>query len=301
MPEENPESGNILKAATASVLGFFFLSLVGVFIKLEESSGATVEWVVFVQYFTSFTITIILASKNRFRDLKTKRTGLHLIRGVTGVLSFTCVVIAISKIPLVNASLLNNTTPLFIPVISFLWLKSIIDKKIWWGIFTGLIGIILILRPSPDQLIKEGDLYGLAAGIFLAIAYVALKILTKTESFITVLFYYSLISVVISLPFAINNWSNPPVHIWIFGILTGACFVSYLLLLQYAYKHADAIKLSPLNYSIVVFTGIFDWIIFNHVPEILTVFGIILVSAGGILALRLHEKDNEQLKHSVHG
>ncbi|MBK8550391.1 MAG: DMT family transporter [Ignavibacteria bacterium] len=301
MPPENPVSGNILKAAVAAILGFLFLSLVGVFIKLEESSGASVEWVVFVQYFTSFTISILLASKNKFRDLKTKKLGLHLIRGVTGVLSFTCVVIAISKIPLVNATLLNNTTPLFIPVISFIWIKSIIDKKIWWGIFTGLIGIILILRPSPDQLIKEGDLYGLAAGIFLAIAYVALKILTKTESFITVIFYYSFVSVVISLPFAVNNWSNPPAHIWILGILTGVCFISYLLLLQYAYKLADAIKLSPLNYSIVVFTGIFDWIIFNHVPELLTLLGIVLVSAGGILALRLHEKDNERLKHSVHG
>lgn len=301
MPEASSESKNTFIAAIASILGFLFLSLVGVFVKLEESSGATVEWVVFVQYLTSFTITILLASKNKFRDLKTKKFRLHLIRGVTGILSFTCCVIAISKIPLVNASLLNNTTPLFIPVISFLWLKSAIDKKIWWAIFTGLIGIILILRPNPDELIKEGDLYGLAAGVFLAIAYVALKILTKTESFVTVLFYYSLISVVLSLPFAIRNWSNPPLLIWLYGVLTGICFVTYLLLLQFAYKHADAVKISPFNYSIVVFTGIFDWIIFNHVPELLTVLGIILVSAGGILALRLHEKDNVQLKHSVHG
>ncbi len=301
MSEINPESRNTVLGAISAVLGFLFLSIVGVFVKLEESSGATVEWVIFIQYFTCFTIAALLASKNKFRDLKTKKPGLHLVRGITGVLSFTCVVIAITKIPLVNAALLNNTTPLFIPVISFLWLKSIIDKKIWRAIITGLIGIILILRPSPDELIKEGDLYGLAAGIFLAIAYVALKILTKTESFVTVLFYYSLISLVLSLPFAINNWSNPPMHIWIFGILTGVCFVSYLLLLQYAYKHADAIKISPFNYSIVVFTGIFDWIIFDHVPEPLTVLGIFLVSAGGILALKLHEKDNDQLKHSVHG
>jgi drug/metabolite transporter (DMT)-like permease len=201
----------------------------------------------------------------------------------------------------VNATLLNNATPLFIPIISFLWLKNIIDKKIWWGILTGLTGIILILKPSPSQLIKEGDLFGLAAGVFLAIAYVALKILTKTESFITVLFYYALISVVLSLPFAIYNWSNPPLLIWIYGVLTGVCFVSYLFLLQYAYRFVDPVKLSPFNYSIVVFTGIFDWIIFNNVPGILTIAGIILVSAGGILALKLHESDNKQLKHSVHG
>jgi len=80
-------------------------------------------------------------------------------------------------------TLLNNTTPLFIPVITLLWLKIKIDEKIWWGILVGFVGIILILRPSAVGLIKEGDLYGLAAGIFLAIAYVALKILTLNSLF----------------------------------------------------------------------------------------------------------------------
>ncbi|MEZ4823366.1 MAG: hypothetical protein R2942_13570 [Ignavibacteria bacterium] len=49
----------------------------------------------------------------------------------------------------------------------------------------------------------------MCAGISLAVTFVTLGILTKTESFITILFYYSLIAFVLSLPFAIANWSNP--------------------------------------------------------------------------------------------
>ena len=297
MPEEKLKSGVPAKAVTATILGFLFLSLVGVFVKLEESAGATIEWIVFVQFFTSLSISTVIASKNKFRDLKTNKFKYHLIRGVTGLLAFTCCVIAINKIPLVNATLLNNTTPLFIPIISLIWLKNKIDEKIWWAILVGFIGIICILRPSPAELIKEGDLFGLASGIFLAISYVDLKILTKTESVITVAFYYTLISAVLSFPFAINNWSNPPLHIWFYGAMTGICFMSYLYFLQYAYTLVDAVKLSPFNYSIVVFTGIFDWILFNHVPELTTIIGIVLVSLGGILAIRLHEKDNKELKH----
>lgn len=60
-----------------------------------------------------------------------------------------------------------------------------------------------------------------------------------------------------------------------------------------------AVKLAPLNFSVVVFTGILDWIIFGHVPNMLSFLGIILVIAGGILAI-VHTKDNKSLKSNWH-
>ncbi len=50
--EEDLKPGVNQKAILASVMGIFFLSLVGVFVKLQESAGATIEWIVFVQYST---------------------------------------------------------------------------------------------------------------------------------------------------------------------------------------------------------------------------------------------------------
>jgi len=293
-------AGSMMKAVIATLAGFAFLSMIAVFVKLEGNGGASIQWIVLMQYLTCLVIISILAAKNKFRDLKTSVLKYHIIRGITGILAFGCGVAAITKIPLVNASLLNNTAPLFIPIITLLWLKTKIDEKIWYGIVTGFIGIILILRPKPGDLLSEGDMYGIAAGIFLAIAYVSLKILTKTESFITVLFYYSAIATMLSLPFAIMNWTNPPLEIWIYGILTGICFISYLFLIQYSYGLVDAIKLAPFNYAVVVFTGIFDWLIFKNVPGLLSLLGIALVIIGGILAITLHEKDNKHLKHHWH-
>jgi len=300
MADQNQNRDVTAKSIIATLIGFFLLSLDSVLVKLEEKGGATIEWIVFIQYSTCLIIITIIAAKNKFRDLKTTKIKLHLLRGVTGVLAFSCYVIAVTKIPLVNATLLNNTAPIFIPVVTLIWLKTSIDKKIWWGISVGFIGIIFILNPSKSMLLQTGDIYALSAGIFLAIAYVSLKVLTKTETFVTVLFYYSSIAFILSLPFAINNWSNPNLLIWIYGVLTGILFISYLYLLQYAYQFVEAVKLSPFNYSAIVFTGILDWMIFDHVPEVTAIIGIILVSAGGILAITLHEKHNEKLKHHWH-
>lgn len=287
--------------AIASVItAFLFLSLVSLLIKLQENAGAKLEWILFMQFLSSLIIITAIASRNKFRDLRTQKLKYHIIRGVTGIIAFTCFAISMSKIPLVNAVLLNNTTPLFIPFITLLWLKIKIDEKIWYAILTGFAGIIFILKPSSHELLKEGDLYGLASGIILAVSYVDLKILTKTESFVTIIFYYSLIAFLISAPFALLSRADLTPHILYYGILTGVFFVSYLYLLQYSYKFIEPVKLSPFNYLVIVFTGIFDWLFFDNIPDLFSVIGIVLVSAGGIIAISLHEKDNKELKHHWH-
>ncbi len=288
------------KAVVSTLLGFLMLASISVFVKLELRSGASVEWIVFIQFLTSFILITILAARNRFTDLKTSKLKYHIVRGVTGVLAFSLFTVAISKIPLVNASLLNNSAPIFIPIVTLMWLKTKIDEKIWWGIAIGFLGIVFILDPSADDFLKPGDLYGLGAGISLAIAYVALGILSKTESFISIIFYYSLISVIIFLPLALLNWSNPYLIIWSYAVISGVMFVCYLFFLEYAYGLLPAVKLAPLNFSVVVFTGILDWIIFGHVPNMLSLLGIILVIVGGILAIVMHTKDNEELKPNWH-
>ncbi len=183
------EISGTAKGVIAGLTGFLFLALTGVCVKLEFKSGASIEWIIIIQYLTGLTIILIIASKSKFRDLKTSKLKLQLFRGAAGISAFACYATSISKIPLVNASLLNNTAPLFIPIVTLIWLKNKIDEKIWWGILTGFTGIIFILDPSTGDLLKRGDLYGLASGIFLAVSYVILGVLTKTENFISIIFY----------------------------------------------------------------------------------------------------------------
>ena len=300
MTETNNENSSTLKAVFATLTGFFFLASVSLLVKLEIAAGASTEWVIFIQYLTCLIIITLIASKNKFRDLRTTKVKYHIIRGLSGILAFTFFVMAVSEIPLVNANLLNNTAPLFIPILTMIWLKNKIDKKIWWGILLGFIGIIFILDPTDGNFFEEGDIYGLCAGISLAVTFVTLGILTKTESFITILFYYSLIAFVLSLPFAIANWSNPPLLIWVYAILTGVLFISYLYLLQYAYRFVPVVKLSPLNFSVVIFAGILDYIIYDHIPGITSLIGIIFVITGGIIAIKIHHQNNPDIKHHWH-
>jgi len=287
------------KGVMAALASFFFLSLIGVFVKLSSSHGAQLWWIVFIQYSTAFALAIAISAKEKFRNLRSQNYPFEFLRGGAGLLSFICFVYAMTEIPLVDASLLQNTAPIFIPIIALFWLKDVIEKKIWYGVAIGFVGIILIIKPDGASF-KAGDLLGLVSGVLLGFAYVAMKVITKTDKFKTILFYFSLTAFVISLPLGIIYWSNPVLEGWLFAIGSGVSFVSYLNLQQVAYKHIEPNKLSPFNYSVVVFTGLLDWWIFNHVPGLLTIIGIAVVCLGGILAIVHHEKKAEGLKHSWH-
>jgi drug/metabolite transporter (DMT)-like permease len=293
------ENKSITKGVIAALISFFFLSLIGVFVKLAAAEGAKLWWIVFIQYSTAFTLALVISAKDKFRNLKSKNYPFEFLRGTAGMLSFLCFVFAMTEIPLVDASLLQNTAPIFIPIIALLWLKDVIEKRIWFGVAIGFIGIILIIKPDETSF-KAGDIIGLVSGALLGLAYVAMKVITKTDGFKTILFYFSLTAFVISLPLGIIYWSNPSIWGWIFASGSGVSFVSYLNLQQTAYRHIEANKLSPFNYSVVVFTGLLDWWLFSHVPGMLTIIGIAVVCLGGILAIVHHEKNNKELKHSWH-
>jgi drug/metabolite transporter (DMT)-like permease len=62
------------------------------------------------------------------------------------------------------------------------------------------------------------------------------------------------------------------------------------LLLVTAYAHASAARVSPFNYSVVVFAGLIDWFVWQRVPNLLSLAGVLLVCAGGILATINHQR-----------
>lgn len=290
---------SLAKGVISALTGLFFLSLIAICVKLAGKTGAHTGWIVFIQYASAFALALIVSAKEKFRNVHSGILKMEIVRGVAGVLSFFCFAIAMAEIPMVDASLLQNTAPIFIPIIGMIWLKDAVDRRIWLGVILGFIGIVLIIKPDSG-LFKAGDLLGLASGVSLALGYVAMRLITRSDGFKTIIFYFALTAFVISLPVGIIFWSNPPIEGWLYSIASGLLLVSYLFMQQYSYKHAEPSKLSPFNYFVVIFVGLLDWWLFGHVPDFLTLIGIVTVSVGGIIAIIKHEEKNKELKHSWH-
>jgi drug/metabolite transporter (DMT)-like permease len=238
------------------------------------------------QYLICFLFTLPWLIRSGTHQLRSDHPWLHIIRGVSGCACFYAYYVALKYIPLVDASLLRNTAPLIVPLVILVGFGIAIPKQRWAPLVIGFIGIAVMLRPG-QQGMSIWHLVGLASGAGLAISMVLTRVLAQKEPESRILFYYFLISLVFVIPFFAINYQPIPLQAlpWLVGI--GISMYYTFVLYTRAYSYVQASVLAPTSYFAVVFAGILDWLVWQHLPDNWTLAGIALVVAGGILVLRL--------------
>jgi drug/metabolite transporter (DMT)-like permease len=220
------------------------------------------------------------------QGLRTAAWREHLVRALAGLAAMYCYFYAIGRIGLSEAIVLNYSLPLFVPLIARAWLGERVPARLWPALGVGFLGIVLILRPGIG-VFRPAALLALAAAVLAALAQVGVRRLTRSEPILRIVFYFSLISAVVSaLPLFFKAWTSPPRGLWLVLVAVGVLASLAQLLLTRAYSLAPATQVGPFIYSSVVFAGVFDWWLWGRVPDAAFVAGAVLVCAAGILALR---------------
>jgi drug/metabolite transporter (DMT)-like permease len=220
------------------------------------------------------------------RGLRTSRPGEHLIRGVAGLGTMACFFYALGHMRLPDAVLLNYSLPLFMPFVEAVWLGEPIPHRLWGPVGLGFAGIVLILKPGIG-VFQPVALVGVLAALFASVAQVGIRQLTRTEPLVVIIFYFGLVSTVLSAVPAALSWRTPQGQEWGLLIAIGALGSVGQLLLTAAYAHAPAARVGPFIYSSVVFAGLLEWALWNSVPDALSFAGMIVVAVAGVLALRI--------------
>lgn len=220
------------------------------------------------------------------KPLKSPVFHVHLIRAAAGLLNMYCFFYSIRFILLSDAMLLNNTMPLFIPLIMFLWKKEKIPVALVPGLVLGFLGVLLILRPGTD-IFQPAAFFALASGFFMSISMAGIRELGFTEPLYRILFYYFSISTVISAIPLFWSWKSQSLLLWGALISIGIFAAAYQYLLTKGYEKAPASRISPIIYVAVVISGLFDWIFWNQIPATLSYFGVVLVFIGAYICIRV--------------
>lgn len=234
--------------------------------------------------------------QKKFKAIRTSRLLLHLLRAMTGLLSYGCLFIAVKYISLVEATLLANSAPLFLPLIAIVWMREKIPLSVWASLLIGFIGVFFILNPSGNILQNSMALVALLGSLFSAIALQSVRNLASTESLLGIVFFYFLFASITTLPWMLLQWNGLKPEDWILLISIGILLGATQLLLAKAYQYASPLLLGPFNYSVIVFAGLIQWLIWHNIPNIMGFIGIILVSAGGILTI-IQQKKIKDLKN----
>jgi drug/metabolite transporter (DMT)-like permease len=215
--------------------------------------------------------------------LKTTRLRGHLVRGLAGVGAMYFFFYTLSQLPLAHAILLNFTAPLFIPVLAWFWLGEELPRKIGVALLAGFAGVVMIVQPDRLDL-DPAILTGLISAVFAAFALVGIRNLTHSEPAARVVFYFGLISTVISLPTALWFWISPTPIQWAMAIAMAGFATIGQFLLTRGYASAPAGQVGYFQYSSVLFSILIGWLLWDEIPDAWTWGGAVLVLIAGVIA-----------------
>jgi drug/metabolite transporter (DMT)-like permease len=264
------------------ILSAISCSIMYVFVKLAHD--IPVPTIIFFRFFIGLVLLLPWLVRPPIR-FSFKHFPLHLVRDLSGLFSLACYYYAIRKISLVNLSTLVNTFPLFVPLILLVWRRLVIPKQRIVALFVGFVGVLVIVRPSA-HLTDFADLVALIGGFLAALAAVAIRKLSHLESTHSILLnYFVLATVVAFVPMAIiwEPLDQPILWLYIGGV--GVFGTLYQYFMTKSYTYAPISKASMMSYFIVIFSGMFGWAIWDEVPPYWDALGVLLIIAGGWLAL----------------
>lgn len=268
------------------VLGASFMfAMLGALVK-TVSPALNNEMVVFFRnLFALLFILPWIGLRQPHGGFKTGCFSLHLLRSTAGLGAMYCFFHAIAHLQLSEAFLLSATSPIFIPLIANVWMHEPVTRNVRGAITIGFMGIVFILKPGFG-IFRLEMIVALTAGILVALAMVTIRRMSAMEPVVRIVFYFTVISTLISAVPLIWSWTSIPPGIWWALILIGFLAVIGQFLLTQGYSLAPSAQVGPLTYGSVAFAAINGWLFWGETLDLMTWVGAVLICIAGVITTR---------------
>jgi drug/metabolite transporter (DMT)-like permease len=236
--------------------------------------------------------------RGRWRSLIPRRFGMHLVRGALQVVVLTGFIYAVRALSLANAYAVFLSAPLIMTALSVPLLKERTDARGWSAITAGLLGVLIMLRPSVAGLVSIGSLAALIAAIAYAVSAIMVRVLTRTDTTASVIVWTVGLMTVFAAVLAAPDWvALAPQHYrWLFALGALAAAGSYLL--TEAFRSAPAAVVAPLEYTALLWGILIDRIVWHVLPSPRVLVGGSVVIASG-LYLIWRERQHARREHAA--
>ncbi|HQV23284.1 MAG: DMT family transporter [Moraxellaceae bacterium] len=274
---------SLLKGLALLSLSALLFASMGVLIRFASHTvdNATV---VFMRNLTG-TLLLLPFVLSRGKDfLRTDKFTMHLWRALVGLAAMYGFFYAIAHLPLSNAMVFTYSSPVFIPLVAWLFLKEKISALMLLAAAIGLIGVLLVAKPS-NEMFNWLSLVGLSSSFLASMAFVTVRALTKTEPATRIVFYFCLISTLVSAVPMYWHWRMLTTQELVYLVGAGTLATLSQISLSKAYSFAPAGKIGPANYLAIIFAGIWAWLLWNEVPDNLSIAGMVLIFMALLLCL----------------
>jgi drug/metabolite transporter (DMT)-like permease len=182
------------------------------------------------------------------------------------------------------------TVPFIVAAVSGPMLGEWIGWRRWSAIAFGFCGVLVITRPGLGGM-HPAAFFSLGAAICYGLYAVITRIVSRTDSNQTSLFYGNMIGALVMLPVIPFVWEQP--SNWIIALMmagTGILGSLGHFCLIAGHKLAPASVLSPFVYTQLVWVVILGFLVFDQVPSGWTMAGAAMVIGSGLYLLYRERK-----------
>jgi drug/metabolite transporter (DMT)-like permease len=285
--------GIILRLGAMASLGVMFA-----LVKLANQNGIHLVETLFWRQLAGLPVVIIwLWWMGRLRDIRTTRPLAHGLRSSLGLTSMAMNFSAMMLLPMAEATTISFASPVFATMLAALLLGEPTGRYRWGAVALGFVGVILAVRPGGMATYGLGPWVALGGALLTACVMIQIRRMSQTENSGAIVFWFSLstlLPLAIAMPFFakahdMTGWSI------IAGLAVSGAVAQ--LLLTSAMRHASVAAIATMDYTGLIWSILFGYLIFDQLPGPGTWLGApVIIAAGMVIMWREHHLAKERLR-----
>jgi drug/metabolite transporter (DMT)-like permease len=220
--------------------------------------------------------------RGRWYRLRTSRWHWHLGRAAIGVVMLASFIFAIQRLSLADTYSIFMCAPLLIAALSVPLLREHVSAGQWIAIAVGLAGVIVMLRPSGTGWATLGGVAAVLSAVCYAASAIALRVLSRSESNESLVFYFTMFLSVGAGLLALPGWRA--MSLSDLPLIVGVGFLGATAqhLITEAFRSAPAAVVAPFEYTALLWGVLLDLVIWKVLPNAITIAGGAVVIGAGL-------------------
>ncbi len=246
--------------------------------------------VVFFRAFGSFALIFPYMLANKI-SLKGNNPKLLFLRAFLGLLSLSTFFVAIQQMPLGSAISIRYIGPIFGSGLAVYFLKEKISVMQWLSFIIAFAGV-LILKGFDPRIPLSGFFMVLTSAFFLGGIFVLIRYLGSREHFLTIIYYFMVVSILGSL-FFLPYWRMPIGTEWLPVIAIGALGTIGQVYMTKAFQLEETSVLAPFKYMELIYALVIGFFLFGEKYNLIVLLGMGLIIIGMLTNVYWKAKKNE--------
>ncbi|MGB5082459.1 MAG: DMT family transporter [Burkholderiales bacterium] len=273
-----------LRGAAFVIVGAFVLILMASLVKQLGKSLPVFE-VLFVRFLVGLLLLLPVIWRLGFERLRTKKLHLHLVRGFVGFMGNLCFFIALVNMAIADTVSIQFARPLILAVIASVFLGEVIGARRGIVTVVGFAGVLMIARPFGGGF-EPWALVALTGTIFGSLVVLMIKLLSRTEPTLVIMFYFALFTTLFAAIPAAMTWQTPTWTELALLVLCGALGIVGQSLFTHGVGLGETSFVMPFDYLRIVYSFILGFVWFAEVPGFWSFAGAAVIIASSLYLLR---------------